>query len=656
MANKSNSRFVKVLLPSILSTLLCLIAIYDSAKAQQAIETAPTSKTSSQPPAPAIPKLISYGNQVSLNGRIFPGAWLQQKSHTGKLNTHISDGAIRQLVGVNLLNNNNPTRQPVQWFSSSTNPMVLTSLITTGYRYLDITNFAKTAEWEIQTNGNTLAISTPRAKAINIRQSQQTLGNTIIIDLDRPTPWQISQGLPVTKSPISLLDSDSTIPKPSSVPNREWTLTLDGIADTGLVAQYTTQEGDLARGQEEENILPPTLPTPSTPDSLIQKVEIVNNQTIIKLRVPFGLAPRVNTLSNPYRLTVEILPDAMVERSIAWAPGLRQGQQYVNLGQDRFPVVWLEINPRTTGVTLKPILTNSDTMVGTAPLIQTAQQQIAVAAINGGYFNRNNRLPLGAIRQDNVWLSGPILNRGAIAWNHSGEFYIGRLTLQETLIGTNNAQFPILNLNSGYVQSGIARYTPTWGATYTSLTDNEIILVVQSNKIINQFSGGKALENSIPIPKDGYLLTLRGNATASASQLPVGSVVKITSFTTPNEFNRYSHILGAGPVLLQNRQIVLDAKGEKFSDAFIAEKAVRSGICTTATGNLIIAAVHNRVGGAGPTLAEHAQLMQSLGCVNALNLDGGSSTSLYLGGQLLDRFPNTAARVHNGIGVFLPIR
>ncbi len=70
----------------------------------------------------------------------------------------------------------------------------------------------------------------------------------------------------------------------------------------------------------------------------------------------------------------------------------------------------------------------------------------------------------------------------------------------------------------------------------------------------------------------------------------------------------------------------------------------------------MFAAVHNRVGGAGPTLAEHAQLMQQMGCVDALNLDGGSSTSLYLGGQLLDRFPNTAARVHNGIGIFLQPR
>ena len=63
--------------------------------------------------------------------------------------------------------------------------------------------------------------------------------------------------------------------------------------------------------------------------------------------------------------------------------------------------------------------------------------------------------------------------------------------------------------------------------------------------------------------------------------------------------------------------------------------------------------VHTRVGGSGASLDEMAQIMQSLGATDALNLDGGSSTGLVLGGQLIDRSPVTAARVHNGIGVFV---
>jgi exopolysaccharide biosynthesis protein len=52
-------------------------------------------------------------------------------------------------------------------------------------------------------------------------------------------------------------------------------------------------------------------------------------------------------------------------------------------------------------------------------------------------------------------------------------------------------------------------------------------------------------------------------------------------------------------------------------------------------------------------LAEAAQVVQQLGVVNALNMDGGSSATLYLGGQVLNRAVSTTAPVHNGIGVFI---
>jgi hypothetical protein len=341
----------------------------------------------------------------------------------------------------------------------------------------------------------------------------------------------------------------------------------------------------------------------------------------------------------------------MVERDILWAKGLRWHQKFINLGSDRFPVVWLEINPRTTGLTLKPITSQSTTLVGTAPLIKTAIAHSAAAAINGGFFNRKNQLPLGAIRRDGRWLSSPILNRGAIALNDSGQVKINRLSLQESIVTSTGARLPISTSNSGYVQSGIARYSSAWGSTYTPLIDNEIIVVVQNNSVTAQLPAGVAGKTAFPIPPNGYLLALRNNP--AASSLPIGTLVREESATLPADFGRYPQIIGAGPVLVQNRQIVLDAKSEGFSDAFIREKAARSAIGVTSSGTLLIAAVHNRAGGAGPTLAEIAKVMQQMGCVDALNFDGGSSTSLYLGGQLINRSPLTAARVHNGLGIFL---
>ncbi|MEH1967079.1 MAG: phosphodiester glycosidase family protein [Nostoc sp.] len=671
---KGERKFFRATVSPILLTALCLTTTCATNAQESPKTTKSIPRLISQSSAPPLTGVASSGNQISLNGRTLPGTWLQRPGKAGQVTTHLSDGAFRQLIGVNFLNSSNSAIQPIQWFSSVTKPLVLATRLLGAYRYLDITNFAQTAGWQIQTNGNTLVIASPKAQVTNIVQSQQPpdasvtpLQQTrILVDLDRPTPWQVTQGSAIAKPQTPSSDPDTPTPKSTVPPNREWTITLDGIADPVLIERYTPQP-PAAPPTLLPNLLkqlspaiptqpiPPIPPAP-TPEPLIQQVKVVKNQTIISLSVPFGLSPQVSTVTNPNRLIIDLRPDPLEERDITWAPGLRWRQHYVKLGTERFPVVWLEVNPRKFGLTLKPMWASPDGLAGTAPLIQTAQRYLAVAGINGGYFNRNNRLPLGAIRRDSQWLSGPILNRGAIAWNDSGQFYFGRLTLEETLITANEQRLPILFLNSGYVQSGIARYTPAWGSTYTPLTDNEIILVVQKDQIIEQLPGGKVGGTAVPIPQDGYLLTLRANAASTASQLPIGTAVRISSATAPSDFSRYPHIIGAGPLLIQNRQIVLDAKGEKFSNAFIAEKAIRSGICTTAIGTLMITAVHNRAGGYGPNLAEHAQLMQLMGCVDALNLDGGSSTSLYLGGQLLDRSPSTAARVHNGIGIFLQPR
>ncbi|AFY43277.1 phosphodiester glycosidase family protein [Nostoc sp. PCC 7107] len=648
---------LRVTVSPIIATILSLSPTWVAIAQQSPINLQPAPEITPQLPASSMRKAPSSGNQISLNGRTIPGAWLVKSGTYDQPIIYLSDGVFRQAIGVDFLNSNNPDRQPIKWFSSTTSPQVLVTQLQSGYRYLDITNFVQQASWQLQTNGNTLVIVTPQTQIKNIITGEQPLNppgvntireNRIVVDLDRPTPWIVRQGLPIKQVQTPVADDpDAIAPKPAALPNREWTITLDAVADPTLIQRYNPTLPPTSLPTLLKQLFPTT---PPTPDKLIQKVEVVNNQTILRLSVPFGWSPRVTTTDNPHRLMVEIRPDAMVERNIAWAKGLRWRQQFIHLGAERFPVVWLEANPRV--VTFKPIWTTPETLIGTAPLIQTAQKYLALAAINGGYFNRNNRLPLGAIRRDTQWISGPILNRGAIAWNNSGQFYVGRLTLQENLIAPNNLRLPILFLNSGYVQSGIARYTPSWGKTYTPLTDNETILLVQNNEVSSQLAGGKAGQTPIPIPQDGYLLILRGTAGSAANQLPIATKVTLTSATTPADFSRYPNIVGAGPLLIQNGQIVLDAKAEKFSNAFIAEKAIRSGICTTATGTLMIAAVHNRAGGAGPTLTEHAQLMKQLGCVNALNLDGGSSTSLYLGGQLLDRSPNTAARVHNGIGIF----
>ncbi|MES1024431.1 phosphodiester glycosidase family protein [Gloeocapsa sp. BRSZ] len=623
----------------LLTLTLWLTSTTSSAAQQSSPHAKPTAKPllTSQNSAP---RLVATGTQIALNNRTLPGAWSQWQQPTkAGMATAISDAGLMQLLGVELLNTKDVTKQSVQWFSQPiSSAFTLDAWHHNSYRYLDITQLATKLGWQIQTNGNTLQINTPAATIKDIRQGKQAWGDRIVIDLDRPAFWQVTSQpiLAKPKSPSSTTDDDQP-------PNQEWLITIDATAQRSLLQRFQPS-------------LPEQLTSAQDSDQTsVLQLESAPNLTTIRLSVPAGLSPRPSTLPNPNRLVIDLRPDAMVERDIQWASGVRWRQQFVTLGDSRFPVVLLEVNPRTTGLALKPISSTTNSLTGTAPIITTAQQLNAAAAINGGFFNRKNQLPLGAIRRDGQWFSSPILNRGAIAWNDAGKFKFGRLQLQETIITSSGQRLPVVTFNSGYVKPGIAHYTNTWGATYTPLIDNEIIVVVQNNQVTGQIPGGAAGETTVPIPANGFLLALRANL-QFASLLRIGTTVRTENATIPADFASYPHILGGGPLLLQNRQIVLNAQAEGFSEAFSRQKAARSAIGVTATGNLLIAAVHNRAHGVGPSLTEIAQIMQHLGCVDALNLDGGSSTSLFLGGQLLDRSPRTAARVHNGLGIFLEPR
>ncbi|NJN31657.1 MAG: phosphodiester glycosidase family protein, partial [Synechococcales cyanobacterium RM1_1_8] len=109
------------------------------------------------------------------------------------------------------------------------------------------------------------------------------------------------------------------------------------------------------------------------------------------------------------------LGQAFVPQTIQWSPYLQWKQAYERLGGAQFPVTQLRVNLEPGVVALRPIWSDDSGLVGIDRLAQTVASHQATAAINGGFFNRNNKTPLGAIRQNGEWISGPILNRGAIA-------------------------------------------------------------------------------------------------------------------------------------------------------------------------------------------------------------------------------------------------
>ncbi len=93
--------------------------------------------------------------------------------------------------------------------------------------------------------------------------------------------------------------------------------------------------------------------------------------------------------------------------------------------------------------------------------------------------------------------------------------------------------------------------------------------------------------------------------------------------------------VGGGPVLLQNGEIKITNNEEyKFPGKGIHDKHPRTAMGYTKENKLIILVIEGRNPNAhGATLTEEAQILKDLGCVEALNLDGGGSSCLLVNGK-----------------------
>ena len=93
--------------------------------------------------------------------------------------------------------------------------------------------------------------------------------------------------------------------------------------------------------------------------------------------------------------------------------------------------------------------------------------------------------------------------------------------------------------------------------------------------------------------------------------------------------------IGGGPVLLQDGEIKITNNEElKFAGKAISDKHPRTAMGYTKDGKLIILVIQGRSeSGGGASLPQEAQILKDLGCVEALNFDGGGSSCMLVNGK-----------------------
>jgi exopolysaccharide biosynthesis protein len=285
--------------------------------------------------------------------------------------------------------------------------------------------------------------------------------------------------------------------------------------------------------------------------------------------------------------------------------------------------------------------TNSDKHFYLARVSTIAEEQQAVAAVNGTYFAYTGR-PLGSLLIDRELVSSPIYDRTALMIDDNHETFIDTVLIDCYFVAVNGAKYAIGGVNQGRDPDAVVLYTPAWGER--TGTESDGIELIVAGSVVREIKPGNA-----NIPQDGFVISLNGAPARSiGDNVKVGDKIDLHIRVVPYATSPTSirHMISGGPRLVKEGIVYVSKNEEKFKSDIARGRAARTAVGITKDNKLLLVTVdglprdksaRDERSSIGVTLEELAELMINLGAVEAMNLDGGGSSTMWIDGKVVNK-------------------
>jgi hypothetical protein len=332
------------------------------------------------------------------------------------------------------------------------------------------------------------------------------------------------------------------------------------------------------------------------------------------------------------------------------APGvehveIKRGDSSSEAGKDRWVVQALVIDPRLARLKLAQAM---DEVAGAETTSSMVARHGAIAAVNGGYFRTTGVArgePVGMLAIGGKVLSEPVNKRAALAVADDGKTIraaIARVDFKAELRIANKIAREINGFNRPREKDELIVFTPEFHRTTLTGPDGVEVTVARGRvAVVNDNVGSQT------IPRDGLVISASGKAREwTLANLRRGMRVEIRTEVNANPAIPFNpdFIIGAGPQLLASGKFVANEEAANYSESLSERRHPRTAIGWRADGHLILVTVDGRQPqkSVGMTIEELAKLMIELGCVEAMNLDGGGSTTMVIRNKIANS-PSDAA-------------
>jgi len=348
--------------------------------------------------------------------------------------------------------------------------------------------------------------------------------------------------------------------------------------------------------------------------------------------------------------------NAALGRPTVIAPGVemyRTADDTLVAGAGPIAVTLLKLDP--AAVTVQSALSNREVMH--ADTVENIARSVgAIAAINGGYFNRDNGEPIGLLKIGGELVSDTGAPRGAVAITRPPDgrtrLVFDQLAARVSLSFTADRRprtILVDGVDTTRARGKLMLYTPKYHAdTDTAPTGTEWVLDGSPLRVVDvRMNFGHTT-----IPERGAVLSFGGTDLPEDLALLVEGVavtfdVRWSSARgVPADMLEAATDIVAGAGLLRtDGNVVHDWSSEMLSVAdFTAARHPRTVIGVDRGGFIWLIAVDGRQPGysIGMTFADLQRLADRLQLADALNLDGGGSTTMVVRGRQVNRVSDAA--------------
>lgn len=354
---------------------------------------------------------------------------------------------------------------------------------------------------------------------------------------------------------------------------------------------------------------------------IAQRIESSVNFEQLKDKVLIEISPEARKLDFENRIKQKY-PNAIINDVTDGVKHIKLTKTY-NGKPVRINLV--EVDLKVAGnLELTPALSGMNSLKNKKTISTIAKEKNAIVAVNGTYFKPQSGIPLGTLMIDGKIYTGPVYDRVALGI-FDNRFDVARVQLNAFVTGSG-VKVKVDNINQPRMLSTyVLVYTSEWGKTSPYAPKYGMSLRVADGKI------EKASANPLDIPENGYVIS---GPKKLLMPLLKDKTVELDIKTSP-EWKNVKHIISGGPYLVKNGEVFVDMTAQKLAP--IGGRNPRTAVGYTSSDNFILVTVDGREGSSiGMTLMELANFMKSIGCVGAINLDGGGSTVMYVNGKIVN--------------------